>query len=201
MKNRVSQFTLATFLAATSMVGYAVPFSFTVDSYLNSSTGGVGLDTGINLAAGEQLTVSVSPDDLWNAGALPRWSNADGLLADLYATGSDESGQPFGTRIGQDFGSWSQYSYTFHYATLVGELSGTYFAIGTDFSGPAPAAGTLNLYYWDSFREDNQGSVVATIERRSVGPEDVSPVPEPGTLALMGFGLAGLALRRRARAE
>jgi hypothetical protein len=200
MKMRIGQVILASFLAATSMVGYALPVSFTVDSYLNSSTGGVGVDTGINLAAGEQLTVSVSPDDLWNAGSLPRWSNADGLLGDLYATGSDESGQPLGTYIGMDWGLHSQYSFSFYYATLVGELSGTYFEIGTNFSGPAPAAGTLNLYYWDSYREDNQGSVVATIQQRLVDPEQVGSVPEPGTLLLMALGLAGFALRFRARA-
>ena len=63
-----------------------------VDALLNSSSGGSGA-TAV-LTAGEHFSVTVSPTDLWNAGALPRWSNADGLTHNLFATGTDESGQP-----------------------------------------------------------------------------------------------------------
>jgi hypothetical protein len=41
--------------------------------------------------------VSVALTDLWNAGDLVRWSNADGHNP----VAGDDSGQPAGTRIGQ----------------------------------------------------------------------------------------------------
>jgi hypothetical protein len=58
---------------------------FVVDAKNNSSSGGIGLGT-IGITAGETLTVNVNPTDLWNAGALPRWSNANGLTGNLLAT-------------------------------------------------------------------------------------------------------------------
>lgn len=196
MKNRIGQFMLASFFAATSMTGYALPLSFTVDAYLNSSTGGVGLNTGISFAAGDPFTLWVNPDDLWSAGELPRWSNADGLVGNVYATGSDESGQPAGTLIGRYYGMPVKNGFFFDFGALVGEISDAYFLLGTEFSGVAPATGTLSLYYWDINYLDNHGSVVATIQTQSrVTPESV--IPEPGTLVLMGVGLAGLALRQR----
>jgi hypothetical protein len=99
MKTLIRTVTLASFLViAVSRVHAA---SFTIDAFFNSSSEtGVGLNTGISLAAGQPFTVTVDPHDLWSAGSLPLWSNADGLLGDLFATDADDSGQPAGTRIG-----------------------------------------------------------------------------------------------------
>jgi len=156
----------------------------------NSSSGGTGASTGISLAAGQSFSVTVDPDDLWNAGALPRWSNADGLVGDLFATGSDESGESAGTKIGQDFGLWTQFGLSAPFGSLVGELTGTYFLIGTSFSAPAPAAGPLNLYYWDSNNGDNTESVVAEISTVDV------PVPATTVLIALGMLALGLVYRR-----
>jgi PEP-CTERM motif-containing protein len=165
---------------------------FTVDAFSNSSTGGIGLDTGINVTAGQTLYVAADPNDLWSAGSLPRWSNADGLTGNLFATGSDESGQSAGTLIGKNWGPWTQFGLTAPYGTLVGELGGTFFTIGTNYDGPAPASGVLKLYYWDMNNGDNSHSLVDV---------NVAAVPEPASLIMFGLGLTGLAIfaRRRPR--
>lgn len=179
----------ATAFLAGSALTSAQAALYTVDAFANSSSGGTGVNT-ISLLAGQSFAVTVAPGDLWNAGALPRWSNADGLTGNLFATGTDESGQPAGTLIGQDFGMWTQGGLTAPYGTLVGQIgAGNYFVIGTNFSGAAANAGTLKLFYWDSNFGDNTQSVVA----------NVSAVPEPATWAMMLIGFAGLGMMSRRR--
>ena len=85
------------FLTAMSGLANATIYTGNVSAYLNSSSGGNGLDLGIHLTSGQSFTTSAGSGDLWSAGALPRWSNADGLITDLYATGTDDSGQVAGT--------------------------------------------------------------------------------------------------------
>ena len=64
-----------------------------IQAMANSTGGGVGFSTGLFFNAGDFFTSTADENDLWNAGVLPRWSNADGLRTNLYATGSDDSGQ------------------------------------------------------------------------------------------------------------
>lgn len=178
--------------AAAAMLLAAAPAHsviITVFAKGNSSTGGTGANS-ITLAAGEKFTVSVDPNDLWSAGALPRYSNADGLVGKLYATGSDESGQAAGVLIGKDYGTWTQNGFTAPFGALVGKIGSSYILLGDSYAGAAPEAGVLKLYYWDCNKSDNFGSIRA----------DVSPaVPEPSTVALMlaGFGLVGWISRKR----
>lgn len=180
-------------LAAASLVSaHATPY--VVDAKSNSSSGGSGAAT-ISLTAGQAFCISVDPNDLWSAGALPRWSNADGLVGNLYATGSDESGQAAGTLIGQSFGLWTQHGLSAPYGALVGEVGGIYFLLGTSFSGVAPASGTLNLLYWDSNNGDNTQNVTANLR------VDVTCVPDGGSLlGMMGGALGVLGLIRSRRA-
>ena len=133
--------------------------------------------------AGQTLIVTADPNDLWNAGALPRWSNADGLIANRLATAGDESGKAAGTLIGTNFGLWTYSGLAAPYGALVGELDGKFFLLGTSFSGAAPKSGTLRLFYWDENNYDNT-------EKISV---NVVAVSESASLILLGFGLLVLA--------
>src|SRR6478736_6116384 len=74
------------FGAAALMMSPASAVVVDVFAFGNSSSGGVPVAT-VPLTAGQTFTVSASPTDLWTAGDNPRWSNADGLIVDLFATG------------------------------------------------------------------------------------------------------------------
>ena len=163
--------------------GSARAVTIDVFAQANSSSGGTGALTTVFLTLGQGFTVSAGLDDLWSAGDLPRWSNADGLTGDRFATGADESGAAPGTQIGADYGTWSQFGFDAPYGSLVGQIGGgAFFLVGRNFSGTANAAGQLALYYWDSNNGDNSGSIAATIS--------ASAVPGP----IVGAGLPGLVM-------
>ncbi|WP_316251184.1 PEPxxWA-CTERM sorting domain-containing protein [Sphingomonas sp. JC676] len=175
-------------VAALTITAPAAAQTFVVDAMANSSSGGAGLAS-VALIAGQTFTISSSTDDLWSAGPLPRYSDANGLTGDRWATATDDSGQAVGTQIGANFGLWSQNSLSAAYGSLVGELNGVYMLLGANGSFVASSSGTLNLYYWDSNNGDNFGTIAF----------DISAVPEPAAWGMMigGFGLAGMAVRRR----
>lgn len=172
-------------LAATTIV--------TVKALENSTGGGSGAS--VSVIAGNSFSVSVDPLDLWSAGALPRWSNADGLGGPIFATGfpdtnGDDPGVPIGTLIGNDFGLLNFGGLSAPFGTLVGQWGsgGNFFAIGTSYTGIA-LENTLNLFYFDSNSGDNSGSILAT----------VTAVPEPETYAMLlaGLGLLGFVVNRK----
>ncbi len=180
-------------LAATMLAPLpASAATFIVQAFANSSSGGTGLST-ITLTAGQAFTVSSNTNDLWSAGALPRFSDAGGLVGNRFATAADDSGEAVGTQIGQNFGTWTQDGFTTAFGTMVGKIGTTYFALGTGFSGVAPTAGVLELYYWDSNNGDNTGQIAAEVTALA------GAVPEATTWSMLiaGFGMVGFAMRRR----
>ena len=124
--------------------------NFEVKAKENSVSGGTPLVTGITVTKGELLTINVSPDDKWSAGAGDRESNANGLS------------NPFGG----NFGLSTHNGFSFFYGSLVGSIDNgkTFFAVGTrmEMSILIPE-GRLTLYYWDVNNGDNSGSVIATV--------------------------------------
>ncbi|HOY86680.1 MAG TPA: FxDxF family PEP-CTERM protein [Methylotenera sp.] len=194
MKNKLVGLTL---LLAVMIPGISTAATYTVDAKFNSTTDGAGVIVA-SFNVGDTFSISVDTKDLWNAGALPRWSNANGLTGNLFATGAVDtngdlpSGTP-GTQIGQLFSNWSQGGLVAPYGALVGAWDTTpsnFFLIGTGFTGTA-AAGTTNLrlFYFDENNGDNSGSISVNI----------TAVPEPETYAMLlaGLGMIGFMARRR----
>ena len=189
-----TQFATAAVAVGLLVSGSAQAALVVVDAQANSSTGGVGQSSGLVLTTGQMFHSTVAVTDLWSAGALPRWSNADGLIANLFATGTDDSGQAAGTQIGAAFVNWFQNGLSAPFNSLVGEIGGVYKVLGTNFNGPAWGNGALSLYFWDQNNGDNTQFITVDIGLNAAGG-----VPEPATWAMMiaGFGLVGATLRRR----
>lgn len=186
-------------LIGTLLAGAAIPASaatITVFAQANSSAGGVAALPGLVLTTGETLTITSSTDDLWSAGALPRYSDANGLTGNRFATASDDSGQAPGTLIGTNFGTNSFDGFSAPFGSLVGRIGGVYQLLGANYSGTAWNTGALELFYWDSNNGDNFGSITFDVTAAAA-------VPEPGAWALLiaGFGMVGAALRTRRRAR
>jgi PEP-CTERM motif len=166
----------------------------------NSTTGGVGVSAP-SFTIGDLFTISVNPNDLWSAGAIPRWSNANGLTGpDLITDGGfdlpsgiSQDAIPSGTIGPGNFGNWTQGGLSAPFGSLVGawgNAPNTFFFIGTNFDGTALDS-VLNLYFFDSFAPDNTGSILADI--------NITAVPEPEIFALMltGLGIVGFSGRNR----
>jgi len=172
---------LKTFIAVTALslaiATGASAATVTVDATANSSTGGIGMNTGFAVLAGQSYKVTAALTDTWDLGVgnnipHPRVTNADGLIAYV--------------------GGWTQGGLNALYGTLVGTINGAgnFFALGTNTTFVAATSGTLFLYNFDSNSGDNGGEIEATI----------SAVPVPAAGLLLIGALGGLAALRRRKA-
>ncbi len=198
---------VAAALLSTSALAVPVVQNYTVGAKANSANNsagsvvnGVALPTA-SFTLGQALTISVASTDIWAAGPLTGlgaglfWSNADGLIVNRFATGTDESGATAGTQIGAVFPLYTLAGFTAPYGSLVGRIGSNYRLIGTG-SGitTAWATGLLELFYWDVNGADNLDSVNVRLAF------EAADVPEPSALALLGLGLAGVGFARRRKA-
>jgi len=133
-----------------------------VNAQANSSSGGSGKDTGINIFQGDILTVGVDPAEVWSAGSdqpCSRESNADGLT--------------------ECYGPLVSANLTANFGSLVGRIGeGPYFLIGTGYREEMSVSGRLYLYYWDDYSADNSGSINAVITVAEAGLKPPSECTE-----------------------
>lgn len=156
---------------------------------------GSGLSVG-NVTLDQDILLSVDANDLWSAGLLPRWSNAEGLVRNFYASGSDESGRPHGELIGKSYAPLTipSFNFTAPYGALVGEIAGKFQIIGLGYNGKAWGSGMLRLFYWDENYEGNADNITVSVDLK---PNEPIPAPEPAALGLLCLGAFAVGLRRR----
>ena len=161
----------AALLAVAGAAAAAASANVVVDAKGNSLGGGSALDTGIFLTAGESFSVVANPADLWNnSGTDP-----------TYVSNAN----------GHDFQMATIDGLNDAIGSLVGEIgSGPLFHVGTSLDTTAASAGELKFFYFDSDAWNNTGAVHV----------EVSAIPEPANVALMGLALAAFALTRRRKA-
>jgi PEP-CTERM motif len=168
---KFSRAVLGAALLAVSGLAAATTTTGIVDAAGNSLGGGTAFDTGVFLTAGESFSVSANPADLWDNS----WTDP------TYLSNANGHTNQQGTLDGlfDNFGA------------LVGEIgSGPLFNVGTSLDATAAGTGELKLFYFDSDAYNNTGSVHV----------EVSAVPEPGNIVLMGLALGAFALTRRRKA-
>lgn len=161
---KISRAVLGAVLLAVAGLASAATTKVFVDSVDNSIVGGVAADA-LKLSAGESFSVIASGF----------WEN-DPAGGSYLSGPNGHSDQTFTTG-----------GYTFDVGTLVGDIGGTFFKVGSSYSGVAAKTGELEFFYWDSDAANNSGTVKAL----------VSTVPEPMNVALMALALGAFALTSR----
>ena len=178
-----SRAVLGAALLAIAGIASAATTTVSVDAQLNSAGnednfgGYIGAeDTGVQLITGQSFSVIVQSgagiNSVWNNDPAPQYtSDANGHSGDFWFSSNGQ---------------------TFETGSLVGRIgdTGSFFKIGTAYSATASATGELELFYWDNDAGNNSGALTV----------DVTAVPEPANIALLGLALGAFALSRRRKA-
>ncbi len=155
----------------------------------------VSFPTAPNLSAaaavlGDWLTNPASPGGAWtSAQAIPSTWAVNSETAIIYEIGAGGGLANVGLSLGVDNGIfvWLDGNYLFGTRRAGGSSPGEYVLALPDL--------TAGTHYLQIMREDHGGATGYAIQLTA----DVRKVPEPGTLALLGFTLTGLAVTRRRR--
>jgi hypothetical protein len=140
-----------------------------------------GIDTGIFINVGDQISITSSKTDLWNV--RPGYSN------------QNADGSPINCNSGNT-GTCSAYWTSFGLTAPVGALAGYIgngdsFLIGTNFQKLASTSGELFLHSFDGVWQDNTGEISVSINTSAV------PEPEIYLMTLLGVIVTLTANRRR----
>jgi len=180
----------AAVVTVDSVVHGAWGYSHSPSSGAPSNLG--ALNTGINVAIGDTVTISTAATDTWKINGLT--VNARGTMP-FYGAGN-KTDLGFAGQTALQYGSLAY--------SLDGLLWGSTFddvnnvaSTDTDVSFVATKAGTLRLAMWDSIVSDNGGTDTSLLATINVVPGAAGNVPEPASLALVAAALAGVGLSRR----
>lgn len=173
---------LAVLCLAFSASSYATTFTYDINAYTNSTTGGTASSAlgGVPLVftQGDQFSVSTDPSQIWTAADRPGDPNYATLTTNANGNTDPHWTVNLSGLTGVEIGS------------LVGEINGIYRYIGAGTNAlTAWSSGELKLQFADVNYLDNNGTVTSNVT-----------VPEPSSVALAGLGLLAIfAVRRKAK--
>jgi hypothetical protein len=124
------------------------------------------------------------------------WDSGD-ILSDQYETGPINVALPGGgfTAVGSDIMSFDPYASDFIITLSTGDV---FTVSSANYPTRAFVGFTSNVpISWLTF--DATSSVYANLDNFVFGSAGITPIPEPATLSLLGFGLLGLAGLRKKR--